>query len=137
MRSFLLAMGLALTALGAQAIEVDASECREASQFIGNAAQARKNGATKEMFVGKLDEDIFVVSSYPPETRWFVHGDAEAQFLREAVKSVFEFPRDPKDHAASFLADCLRSAGLEPNLADSPKPEQPVEEEPGDWSGHA
>jgi hypothetical protein len=136
MRSLLLGMGLALTALGAQAIEVDAKECREASQFIGNAAQARKNGATREMFVGKLEEDIFLVSAYPPELRWFVHGDEEAQFLRRAVQEVFQFPRDPKDHAASFLADCLRSAGLQPNFADSPKPDQPEEEQPGDWAGN-
>lgn len=135
MRAFLLGICLTCTALGAQAIEVDASECREGAQFIGNAAQSRKNGATKEMFVGKLDEDLFVLASIPPEMRWFAHGDAEAQFLRAAVLDVFEFPREPKEHALSFLVTCLKSAGLEPNLADVPHGEP--EHEEADWNGHA
>src|SRR5262245_1323043 len=120
MRSFVLGVCLASCALGVQAIEVDAGECREGAQFIGNAAQSRKNGATKEMFVGKLEEDLFVLTSIPPELRWFAHGDAEAQFLREAVIEVFEFPREPSEHATEFLISCLKSAGLDANLADVP-----------------
>ena len=135
MRSFLLGICLTCSALGVQAIEVDASECREGAQFIGNAAQSRKNGATKEMFVGKLDEDLFVLTSIPPELRWFAHSDAEADFLRAAVLEVFEFPREPLDHAKSFLVNCLQSAGLDSNLADLPKPD--AEEDDGEWSGHA
>jgi hypothetical protein len=114
---------------------VDASECREGAQFIGNAAQSRKNGATKEMFVGKLDEDLFVLTSIPPELRWFAHGDAEADFLRAAVLEVFEFPREPLDHAKSFLVNCLQSAGLDSNLADAPAPDP--EQDEADWGGHA
>ena len=134
MRSFLLGICLTCSALGVQAIEVDATECREGAQFIGNAAQSRQNGATKEMFVGKLDEDLFVLASIPPELRWFAHGDAEATFLRAAVLDVFEFPREPKEHANQFLASCLKSAGLDSNLADMPKVEP---EDDGDWSGRA
>ena len=138
MRSLLLGICLTCSALGAQALEVDASECGEGAQFIGNAAQSRKNGATKEMFVRKLDEDLFVLSSIPPELRWFAHGDAEAQFLREAVMEVFEFPRDPKDHATAFLTSCLKSAGLDPNLVDTPKANaEPEQDDPADWSGRA
>ena len=136
MRSFLLGIWLTCSVVGAQAIEVDVGECREGAQFIGNAAQSRKNGATKEMFVGKLDEDLFVLASIPPELRWFAHGDAEAQFLREAVLDVFEFPRDPIEHAILFLSNCLSSAGLDSNLADMPKSE-PEQQDDGDWSGHA
>jgi hypothetical protein len=136
MRSFLLGICLTCSALGAQAIEVDATECREGAQFIGNAAQSRKNGATKEMFVGKLEEDLFVLENVPPDLRWFAHSDVEAQFLREAVLDVFEFPRDPKEHATDFLAKCLNSAGIDANLADAPKSE-PEQEEAADWSGHA
>jgi hypothetical protein len=136
MRSFLLGVCLTCAAHAAQAIEVDASECREGAQFIGNAAQSRKNGATKEMFVGKFDEDLFVLENIPPELRWFAHSEEEATFLREAVIDVFEFPREPAQHASDFLASCLRSAGLENNLADMPAP-APTEEDPGDWSGHA
>jgi len=87
------------------------------------------------MFVTKLDEDLFVLAAIPPELRWFAHGDAEAQFLREAVLNVFEFPRDPKEHAIEFLASCLSSAGIESNLADMPKSEP--EQDDADWSGRA
>jgi hypothetical protein len=128
----LLGITLAAASLSAQAIEVDAAECREASQFIGNAAQSRKNGATREMFVGKLDEDLFMISSIPPHLRWFAHGEREADFLRAAVLDVFDFPREPAEHAVAFLAHCLKSAGLESNHADLPKPEaKPAEA--GDW----
>jgi hypothetical protein len=136
MRSLLLGLCLACTSLVAQAIEVEANECVEGAQFIGNAAQSRKNGATKEMFVGRLDEDLFVLENVPPELRWFAHTDAEALFLRNAVLEVFEFPREPKEHANEFLSSCLKSAGLDPGLADAPKPasdQDDVEE----WSGHA
>ncbi|HTT13023.1 MAG TPA: hypothetical protein VMG60_19295 [Burkholderiaceae bacterium] len=136
MRPFLIGVCLTCAAQAVHAIEVDAAECREGAQFISNAAQSRKNGATKEMFVGKLDEDLFVLENVPPELRWFAHGEAEATFLREAVIDVFEFPRDPSQHAHDFLASCLRSAGLENNLADVPAP-APAEDDPGDWGGHA
>ena len=138
MRSFLVAICVSCSALGAQAqaIEVDATECREGAQFIGNAAQSRKNGATKEMFVGKLDEDLFVLENIPPDLRWFAHSDAEAEFLRVAVLDVFEFPRDPKEHAIDFLATCLKSAGIDSSRAVAPKP-QPEPEDAADWNGHA
>jgi hypothetical protein len=135
MRSVLLGICLVCSTVGAQTIEVDAGECREGAQFIGNAAQSRKNGATKEMFVDRLEADLLVLNSIPPELRWFAHGEAEAQFLRAAVVDVFEFPREPKEHATAFLASCLKSAGLEPNLADVPKLESDPDE--SDWSGRA
>jgi hypothetical protein len=123
MRSFVAGLCLATAAAGirAETIAVDANECREGAEFIGHAAQSRRNGATKDMFIGRLEEDIVVVSGFAPEQRWFVHGDAEAQFLRDAVIDVFEFPRDPQDHAKRFFVSCLRSAGLDANLADAPK----------------
>jgi hypothetical protein len=138
MRSIVLGLCLICSAVGAQTIEVDAGECREGAQFIGNAAQSRKNGATKEMFVGKLDEDLFLLSSIPPELRWFAHGDAEAQFLREAVLDVFEFPREPREHATTFFARCLQSAGLESNLAELPLPaaDEPDDDD-SEWAGNA
>jgi hypothetical protein len=134
MRSFLLGLCLACCAVGVQAIEVDAGECREGAQFIGNAAQSRKNGASKEMFVGKLEEDLVVLANIPPELRWFAHGDAEAEFLRAAVADVFEFPREPAEHAKTFLHDCLQSAGLDTNVADVPQPDA---DDDDDWSSRA
>jgi hypothetical protein len=138
MRSIVLGLCLICSAVGAQTIEVDAGECREGAQFIGNAAQSRKNGATKDMFVGKLDEDLFLLGSIPPELRWFAHGDAEAQFLREAVLDVFEFPREPREHATQFFAQCLKSAGLESNLADLPMPaSDDADDDDSEWAGSA
>jgi hypothetical protein len=110
---------IALTGMAAHAIEVDAAECREAAQFVGNAAQSRINGASKEFFIGKLDEDLFLLESIPSEMRWFAHGESEAQFLRSAVLDVFDSPRTPSEHAAEFLASCLQ-------FADTPRaPEAP------------
>jgi hypothetical protein len=118
------ALGLALTLLAldarAAAIEVDADECREAAQFIGNAALSRQNGMSRESFVGRLDDDLMLLSSMPPERRWFVHGDAEASYLRAAVLDVFDAPRAPREHAQGFLVNCLQSAGLDANVARVP-----------------
>jgi hypothetical protein len=124
-----MALGLALAASNAPALEVGASECREGSQFIGNAAQSRENGASKEMFVGKLDEDLVLLEAFPPPLRWFAHGPDEAQFLRNAVLDVFDFPKHPAEHAAEFLADCVRSAGLAPEEIEPP----PAPRDERDW----
>ncbi|HEU0200741.1 MAG TPA: hypothetical protein VFR86_09920 [Burkholderiaceae bacterium] len=105
-------LALLFAAGPAQAIEVDAGECREASQFIGNAALSRDNGMSKANFVGRLDEDLVILESIPPESRWFAHGEAEARFLRDAVLEVFDAPRLPVEHARDFLANCLRVARL-------------------------
>jgi len=120
MKSLVLGITLACIVSTVAALEVDRSECREGAQFIGNAAQSRLNGATREMFLGKLDEDLFMLASIPPHLRWFAHGEQEAQFLREAVIDVFAFPRAPRDHAAAFLAQCLATAGLSPREAELP-----------------
>jgi hypothetical protein len=127
-------LGIALLAAmpAAQGLEVDRAECREGAQFIGNAAQSRKNGATREFFLGKLEEDLFLLANIPPHLRWFAHGEREAQFLREAVIDVFAFPREPGEHAAAFFARCLRSAGLDAHDGDSPA----VADEPDDADDH-
>lgn len=115
-----MALALAGGNAAAETIEVDADECREAAQFIGNAALSRQNGMSKQAFVGRLDDDLMLLSAMPPERRWFAHGDAEARFLREAVLDVFDAPRAPRDHAQHFLVSCLKSAGLEDKLARVP-----------------
>ena len=120
MKSLVLGITLACILPTAAALEVDRSECREGAQFIGNAAQSRLNGATREMFLGKLEEDLFLLANIPPHLRWFAHGEREAQFLREAVTDVFAFPRAPREHAAAFLARCLATAGLSPREAELP-----------------
>ena len=118
MKSLVLGVALACLAPLAGALEVDGAECREGAQFISNAAQSRKNGATREFFLGKLEEDLVMIASVPPALRWFAHGEREAQFLRDAVIDVFAFPREPREHAAAFLTLCLVTAGLDPSAAE-------------------
>jgi hypothetical protein len=108
------AVALALSALPAPAITVEPGECREASQFIGNAARARDNGISREKFVGRFDEDIVLLSSMRPENRWFVHGDSETRFLRAAVIEVFDTPRPPPAHEREFLSSCIDAASRQP-----------------------
>jgi hypothetical protein len=120
MKSLFLGIALLAAFQAASALEVDAAECREGAQFIGNAAQSRQNGATREFFLGKLEEDLFMLASIPPHLRWFAHGEREAQFLRDAVLDVFAVPREPREHAAAFLARCLATAGLDAREAEQP-----------------
>ena len=136
MKSLVLGVALACLAPVAGALEVDGAECREGAQFISNAAQSRKNGATREFFLGKLEEDLFVISSVPPPLRWFAHGEREAQFLREAVIDVFAFPREPREHAAAFLRLCLATAGLDPSEAERPDAASDQDDE-GSWRERA
>ena len=103
-----LALALAVFAPSAAALEVAAGDCREAAQFIGNAARARDNGIGKAAFVARFDEDVVILDSIPAAQRWFVHGPAEAEFLRAAIVEVFDAPRAPIRHSADFLAACLQ-----------------------------
>jgi hypothetical protein len=105
------ALVLALAAPPAPAIEVEPGECREASQFIGNAARARDNGYSRDKFVARFDEDIMLLAGMRPETRWFVHGDNETRFLRAAILQVYDSPREANAHERIFLAACLDAAG--------------------------
>jgi hypothetical protein len=137
MKSLFLAVALLAAVPATAALEVDGAECREGAEFIGNAAQSRKNGATREMFLGKLEEDLFMIATIPPHLRWFAHGEREAQFLRDAVIDVFAFPREPKEHAAAFLTSCLQQAGLPPQEADAPLRAGSQEDAGEDWRERA
>ena len=75
MKSLVLGVVLACSAPLAGALEVDGAECREGAQFIANAAQSRKNGATREFFLGKLEEDLFIIANVPPKLRWFAQAE--------------------------------------------------------------
>jgi hypothetical protein len=110
MKNCLLALAFAVIAPTAPALEVGDGECQEAAHFIGNAARARDNGMTKAAFVARFDDDLLVLDSFPPAQRWFVHGRAEAEFLRAAIADVFDAPRGPARHSDEFLATCLRAA---------------------------
>jgi hypothetical protein len=101
---------LALFAAGALAQAHSASECREGGDFIRNAALARDAGASREFFIGKLEDDFAAVRAFPPELRWFVHNAADEDFLRAEVYAVFDEPHASERHRDAFLERCARRA---------------------------
>lgn len=87
---------------------LSASDCAEGAHFIHNAALSRDNGMPARQFIERFDADVATVMAMPPQVRWFVYSEAEAQLLRDAVDRVFTSP-DPADrHRAEFLAACDR-----------------------------
>lgn len=87
-----------------------ASECREGGDFIRNAALARDTGATREFFVGRLEDDLAAIRAFPPALRWFVRDAADEDFLRAEVFAVFDDPAASERHRDAFLERCARRA---------------------------
>ena len=106
----LLAAVLVLVTSGALAQPHSARECREGGDFIRNAALARDAGATREFFVGKLEDDFAAVRAFPAALRWFVHDAADEDFLRAEVYAVFDDPAASERHRDAFLERCARRA---------------------------
>lgn len=105
-----LAAALALWVIGATAQPHSAGECREAADFIRNAALARDSGATREFFVGRLEDDLLAIRAFPPALRWFARDAADEDFLRAEVHTVFDDPAASERHRDSFLERCARRA---------------------------
>src|SRR5258705_13887496 len=110
MRGFLFAATLAWC-VGADAQAHSTRECREGGDFIRNAALARDGGTTREFFVGRLEDDLLTIRTFPPALRWFVHDQHDEQFLRAEVEAVFDAPEPSEQHRAGFLERCARRAG--------------------------
>ena len=89
------------------AFEPDARECREAGDFIRNAALSRDNGMGRETFLGRLHDDLAVIRSYPPALRWFVHNEADEAFLVAEVQAVYDAPLSAELHRPEFIGRCL------------------------------
>jgi hypothetical protein len=87
-----------------------AGECREGGDFIRNAALARDAGATRQFFVGRLEDDLVAIRAFPPTLRWFVHDFADEAFLRAEVSDVFDAPKASEWHRDGFLERCARRA---------------------------
>jgi len=85
-------------------------ECREGGDFIRNAALSRDAGASREFFVGRLEDDMLAIRAYPPALRWFVHDTADEAFLRAEVHAVFDAPAASELHRDAFLERCARRA---------------------------
>lgn len=90
-----------------------AAECAEGGDFIGNAARARDNGVSEADFIGRIQDDIEAIQALPPQVRWFVEDDEDAQFLLAAATDVFRNPKETHAHRADFIKACLRRSGVE------------------------
>lgn len=109
MRLLLLAAAATLS-FGAAAQPHSARECREGGDFIRNAALSRDAGATRDFFVGRLEDDLLTIRAFPPALRWFVHDTDDEAFLRAEVRSVFDKPAASEKHRDAFLERCARRA---------------------------
>ena len=86
----------------------NADECVEGGDFIRNAAFARDRGVTEADFISGVHDDIEAVKVLPPDLRWFVRDDDDAQFLLSAATEVFRNPKEAHAHRADFIAACMR-----------------------------
>ena len=86
------------------------AECTEGGEFIRNAALARDNGMTREIFVDKLTEDLVMIQSFPPQLRWFVQDSGDEKLLSDAVFKVFDEPMTAEQHESSFIGACIQTA---------------------------
>jgi len=100
----------AVWSVAAAAQPHSAGECREGGDFIRNAALSRDAGASREFFVGRLEDDMLAIRAYPPALRWFVHDTADEAFLRAEVHAVFDAPAASELHRDAFLERCARRA---------------------------
>ena len=82
-------------------------ECREGSEFIYHAAQARDAGATRAFFIGKLKGDLMAIRAFPKSLRWFAQDGDDEKLLEGAAEAVFDAPRKAAAHRKAFLARCL------------------------------
>ena len=89
--------------------ELSIHECREAGDFIKNAALSRDNGITREFFIQKIEDDLIVIKSYPAEMRWFAKDDYRESLLLSAAKRVFDEPTSAIRHQIMFIDSCMRS----------------------------
>ncbi len=101
------ALALALAAAPCAAHVPSVQECREGSEFILHAAQARDAGATREFFIGRLQDDLAAIRAFPKSLRWFAQDAADEAVLTAAAEAVFDAPRRAELHQSAFLAACL------------------------------
>ena len=101
---------IGMWAIQAIAHPLTMAECTDGGEFIRNAALARDNGMTREIFVDKLTEDLVMIQSFPPQLRWFVQDSGDEKLLSEAVFKVFDEPLTAEQHESSFIGACLLTA---------------------------
>src|SRR4051812_43992700 len=104
-----LSLGIALVccAQAAVAHKPSVQECREAGEFIRNAALSRDNGMPRDTFLDKLAGDLMAIRSHPPAMRWFAQDDDDEVFLVNAVQKVFDAPMKSTEHESDMIQLCL------------------------------
>ncbi len=98
---------LSLCAGNAIAGKPSVQECREAGEFIRNAALARDAGMKRVDFMDRLLGDLMAIRGHPPEMRWFAQDDEDEAFLVAVVESVFDAPGKSTEHESEMLHKCL------------------------------
>lgn len=111
MQTWLAALAAAQFAMPLAAHDLTVGECVEAGEFIMHAAMSRDAGTTREEFVGKMREDLFVILAYPPELRWFVQDESDEELLVTHAERVFDEPVTPESHESAFLQACFNRLG--------------------------
>ena len=98
---------LSLCAGSALAHKPTVQECREAGEFIRNAALSRDAGMTRHDFMDRLLGDLMAIRGHPAEMRWFAQDDEDEAFLVAVVESVFDAPGKSTEHESEMLHKCL------------------------------
>jgi hypothetical protein len=101
-------------------------ECVEGSDFIMHAAMSRENGMTREAFLERMESDIHMIQAFPPELRWFVQDQDDAELLTSAARMVFDSPREPQSHQSEFLAACTARVGNSTDARAGPSEMSPA-----------
>ena len=103
----LLIATIAGTVCPALASVPSSTECTEGAEFIGNAAQARENGMSRDAFLDRMTADFEMIRAFPNELRWFAHDEADEAFLLGAARDVFDRPEPPELHRMAFFRACM------------------------------
>ena len=82
-------------------------ECREAGEFIRNAALSRDAGMPREAFLDRLQGDLIAIRGHPPAMRWFAQDEDDEVFLVSAVEGVFDRPVSSGEHETEMVRACL------------------------------
>ena len=83
-----------------------ARQCRQAAQFVLQAARARDAGMSPALFLATLERDLDTLLARPVSQRWFVRGPLEAGLIRFAAIAVFNRPASAEQHGRQFRRVC-------------------------------
>lgn len=82
------------------------AQCRQAAQFVLQAAMARDAGMSPALFLATLERDLDTLLARPLHQRWFVRSPVEAGLIRFAAVAVFNRPASAAQHGRQFQLIC-------------------------------